>query len=58
MYAIKVEGGEETKKSKGVKKSVLNKYTIDTYRDYLLNRKKNNCDSMINFRSKKPRDMY
>lgn len=40
MYAIKVEGGEETKKSKGVKKSVLNKYTIDTYRDYLLNRKK------------------
>ncbi|XP_058974383.1 uncharacterized protein LOC131800720 [Musca domestica] len=56
MYAIKVSDSEEVKKSKGVKKCVLKKYTIDTYRDCLYN-KQNYFNSMYTFRSRK-HDVY
>ncbi|XP_075162933.1 uncharacterized protein LOC142235565 [Haematobia irritans] len=52
MYAIKIEGDKEVKKAKGVKKSVLKKYNIDSYRDCLL-RQKLYRDEMITFRSVK-----
>ncbi|XP_075162781.1 uncharacterized protein LOC142235412 [Haematobia irritans] len=52
MYSMKVEDCAEIKKSKGVKKSVLRKYTFETYRECLFN-KKNLSDSMLVFRSKK-----
>lgn len=52
MYAIKVEDGRVTKKSKGVQRSVLKKYNIDNYKDCLFNRK-TYCDEMITFTSKK-----
>ncbi|XP_058981533.1 uncharacterized protein LOC131803829 [Musca domestica] len=52
MYAMKVHNSEEVKKSKGVKKSVMKQYTIDTYRDCLYNRIKY-YNSMYTFRSRK-----
>lgn len=52
MYAISVQNSIEIKKSKGVNKAVLKKYTIDQYRDCLLNNR-TYCDDMYTFVSKK-----
>ncbi|XP_073845092.1 uncharacterized protein [Musca autumnalis] len=51
VYAIKVVDSDDVKKSKGVKKSVIKKYTIDTYRECLYD-KKILYDTMYSFRSR------
>lgn len=50
MYAISVQHSKEIKKSKGVKKSVLSTYNLETFRDCLLNNKVYSGD-MMTFRS-------
>lgn len=51
MYSFQVEDGEEVKKAKGVKKCIISKYSINDYKECLLNEKISR-DVMINFRSK------
>lgn len=51
MYSFTVEDGTEIKKAKGVKKSVIEKYSIDRYKECLFN-EIITCDSMLSFRSK------
>ncbi|XP_059225632.1 uncharacterized protein LOC106094284 [Stomoxys calcitrans] len=52
MYAINVENSKQIKKSKGVKKAILKRYTIDTYRQVLMEKRKLYAD-MLTFRSHK-----
>ena len=51
MYSFTSKNGDEVKKSKGVKKCILNKYNIASYRDCLFN-KTIIFDNMLTFQSK------
>ncbi|XP_075158156.1 uncharacterized protein LOC142231433 [Haematobia irritans] len=51
MYSYTVEDGYEIKKAKGVKKSVMDNYKIDDYRNCLFTKEKV-CDTMLTFRCK------
>lgn len=51
MYSFTLDTGDEIKKSKGVKKCILEKYSISNYRDSVLNKKVYH-DDMLTFKSK------
>lgn len=51
MYSINIQNDKDIKKSKGVRKCVLSKYSIDSYRHCLFN-KCSISDNMLTFKSK------